>query len=246
MIVLADRNFSAQWLVNAIAATGADLLIRLKNDRRLPVCRRLADGSFISRIGPVEVRVVCCEITITTSTEHRREAYQVITTVLDPDCPAVEIINLYHQRWEIETGFLELKQTILDGRVLRARTPVGVHQEIYALLVASQALRIAITDATIVVPGTDPDRGSFTVALAAARDQLAAAANVMTDTVVDLVGAIGGQVLANLLPSRRARTTPRVVKRAISNYVANSAKGRHRGPSRKITISIDTRSPAGP
>ena len=52
-----------------------------------------------------------------------------------PRNPAIEIIRLYRERWEIETSFLELKSTILDGRVLRAKTPAGVDQEIYALLV---------------------------------------------------------------------------------------------------------------
>ncbi len=101
-----------------------------------------------------------------------------------------------------------------------------------------QALRIAISDATLANPDLDPDRGSFTVALNAARDQLVAAAGVIADTVIDLVGEIGRQVLGHLLPARRLRTNPRVVKRAISKYVASSKKGRHRGPSRKATINI--------
>jgi transposase IS4-like protein/DDE family transposase len=45
MIVLADRNFAAQALLTAIVDTGADLLVRVKIGRRLPVCRRLGDGS---------------------------------------------------------------------------------------------------------------------------------------------------------------------------------------------------------
>ena len=40
-------------------------------------------------------------------------------------------------------------------------------------------------------------------------------------------------------PARRPRTNPRVVKRAISNYAANTAQGRIRGPSRAITIEIN-------
>jgi hypothetical protein len=123
--------------------------------------------------------------------------------------------------------------------VLRARTPTGVNQEIYALLITYQALRIAISDATLARADLDPDRGSFTVALHAARDQLIAATAVTADTVVDLVGVIGQHVLDQLMPARRLRTNPRVVKRAISKYVASSAKGRHRGPSRKTTINID-------
>jgi Transposase DDE domain len=239
MIVLADRNFGYRPMITAIAETGADLLIRVKANRRLPVCRRCGDGSYLTRIGPVEARVLCCQITVATTAGQRSEPYQLVTTVTDPDCPAAELVGLYHQRWEIETAYLELKQTILGGRVLRARTPAGLDQEIYALLVAYQALRIAICDATIGRPDVDPDRGSFTVALHAARDQLTAAAGVITDTVADLAGVIGRQVLDNLLPDRRCRTSPRVVKRAISKHAAHTASGRIHGPSYQATISID-------
>jgi Transposase DDE domain len=114
-----------------------------------------------------------------------------VTTILDPDCPAADIVRLYHDRWEIETAFLELKSTILGGRVLRAKTPTGVDQEIYALLVTYQALRTAIFDATLGRPDVDPDRGSFSIALNTARDQLVQAAGVIADTVIDLVGVIG-------------------------------------------------------
>ena len=90
--------------------------------------------------------------------------------------PAAELIRLYHERWEIETAYLELKSTMLGGRVLRARTPAGIDQEIYALLVTYQILRTAIADATATMPGTDPDRASFTIAWQAARDQVIQAA----------------------------------------------------------------------
>ena len=239
MIVLADRNFAAADLIAAVAGTGADLLVRAKSGRRLPVCRRCADGSYLSRIGPVEVRVIRAEITIATPAGRRSQSYQLLTTVTEPNCPAAEIVGLYHQRWEIETAYLELKSTILGGRVLRARTPAGLEQEIYALLITYQAMRIAISDATLARPDVDPDRGSFTVALGAARDQLTAAAGVIDEAAGDLVGVIGQQVLDHLLPDRRIRTSPRVVKRAISNYVPKTTTGRIRGPSYQATISID-------
>ncbi|WP_433521595.1 hypothetical protein ACQPZ2_30385 [Nocardia pseudovaccinii] len=65
-----------------------------------------------------------------------------------------------------------------------------------------------------------PDRGSFTIALHSARDQLIYAAGIIADGAVDLAGAIGRAVLAAPLPARRARTSPRVVKRAISKHRA--------------------------
>jgi hypothetical protein len=237
MIILMDRNFASHRLVAAIAGTGADVLVRVKNGRRLPVCRRFADGSFLSRMGAAEVRVVVCEITIATDAGRRTGLYTLVTTVVDPAVHASELIRLYHDRWEVETAYLEIKSTILGGRVLRARTPDGVRQEIYALLCAYQVLRTAMADATGTRPGVDPDRASFTVALNTARSQLEKAANVIAGAVVDLVGTIGRHVLDNLMPDRRLRVNPRVVKRAISKYVAKGDIVR--APSYKATISID-------
>src|SRR5207253_10975066 len=90
MLLLGDRNFAAADLIADIAETGADLLIRVKAGRRLPVCRRCGDGSWISRLGRVEVRVIRCAITIATTEGRRSEVYQLITTLRDTDCPAAE------------------------------------------------------------------------------------------------------------------------------------------------------------
>jgi hypothetical protein len=219
MLLLADRNFAVAALIEQIDDTGADLLIRCKDGRRLPSIRALPDGSWLTRVGSVTVRVIDAEIVVRLG-EHgarRTGRYRLITTLTDHRrYRAEDIVTLYHQRWEIETSYLELKSTILGGRVLRAHTPTGIAQEVYALLVTYQALRIAIADA---VP-TTPDRGSFTVALHAARDQLVHAAGIIADTVIDLVGMIGRAVRNDLLPTRRTRVSPRVVKRAISKHRA--------------------------
>ena len=130
--------------------------------------------------GGVPVRVIDSEITIATSAGRATGGYRLITTLLDPArYPAARSVRLYHQRWEIETAYLELKSTILGGRVLRARTPAGVDQEVYALLVTYQVLRIAMADATAHQPRHHPDRASFTIALNTARDQLILAAGVI-------------------------------------------------------------------
>ena len=238
MIVLLDRNFAAGKLITQLAATKADVLVRCKNGRKLPVLARLADGSWLSALGGVKVRVVDAEITIATPAGRTTGHYRLATTLLDHHrYPALELVRLYHQRWEIETTYLELKSSILGGRVLRARTPQGIDQEVYALLACYQILRLAMADATNTQPAVDPDRASFTIALHAARDQLIQAAGVLATTTIDLVGKIGRQVLDNLLPDRRIRVAPRIVKRAISKYNA-------RGPninrtSYKATLSID-------
>lgn len=238
MILLADRNFGAKDLIADIAATGAEVLVRLKNSRRMPVLARYDDGSYLSMLGTLRVRVIEAEITIGTTAGRHTGTYRLATTLLDHrHHPAAELIQLYHQRWEIETAYLELKSSILGGRVLRARTPGGVEQEVYALLVTYQLLRTAMADATGARPEADPDRASFTTAVHAARDLVIQAADVIADTTIDLVGTIGRHVLAHLMPDRRLRVCPRIVKRAISKYQA-------RGPnidrtSYRATLSID-------
>ena len=202
MIVLADRNFGAGALAAQICQAQAEFLIRVRTGRgapKLPVLRRCRDGSYLSRFGGVPVRVIDAQITIATSAGRATGGYRLITTLPDPRrYPAGDLVTLYHQRWDIETAYLELKSTILGGRVLRARTPAGVDQEVYALLVTYQILRTAMADATSTRPGTDPDRASFTIALHAARDQLIQAAGVIAGTTIDLAGTIGRRVLANL------------------------------------------------
>jgi hypothetical protein len=244
MIVLADRNFAARALITSIRATGAHVLVRVRDDRRLPVLRYLPDGSALALMGQDTVRVITCQVTITTAAGHRTGTWRLLTTLLDHRrYPAIETARLYHERWEIETSYLEIKSVILRGRVLRARTPAGIEQEIWALLTTYQVLRTAMADAAASRPGTDPDRGSFTIALQAARDQVIQAAGILAGAVIDLTGVIGRQILAALMTARRTRTSTRVVKRAISKYVA---KGPVTRTTRKATITTTIIRPPNP
>jgi len=221
MLLLADRNFAVQKLIEKIAEARADLLIRVKAARKLPSIGRPADGTYLARLGAVTVRVIEAEICVRTSTGRATGHYRLVTTLTDPrEYPALSLMRLYHERWEVETCYAELKNTILGGRVLRARTPEGVEQELYALLTVYQLLRTVMTDATDSVPDTDPDRASFTVALQSCRDQLILAHAIIADEQVDLVGAIGRRVLQRLQPARRQRIKQRIVKRALSKYNA--------------------------
>lgn len=227
MLLLGDRNFATYRLFARIRQAGADFLIRAKTGHgamKLPAMTALADGSYLSAAGGVPVRVIEALVTVTTNAGARTGEYRLITTLLDPrEAPAKQLVRLYHERWEIETAYCELKSTILGGRVLRSRHPAGIEQEIWALLTAYQVLRTAIADALLHRPDIDPDRASFSIALSTARDQIVQTAGAIAKTTVDLIGRIGAAVLANLLPTRRTRTRPRVTKRAISKY---RAKGR--------------------
>jgi hypothetical protein len=110
MIVLADRNFDTASLIGELAATEAHVLVRVKSNRKLPVLARYADGSYLSTIGVTRVRVVECEITIATTAGRRTGLYRLATTLTDHRrYRASALITLYHERWEVETCYLELK-----------------------------------------------------------------------------------------------------------------------------------------
>lgn len=86
MVLLADRNFAAKNLLEQFAGTGADLLIRCKDDRRFRVLERLGDGTTIARLGGLRVRVIDAQITVDLGTTGRRRTgrYRLITTLTDP------------------------------------------------------------------------------------------------------------------------------------------------------------------
>ncbi|GAA3140482.1 IS4 family transposase [Streptomyces echinatus] len=246
VIVLLDRGFATNSFLTAVAGTDAAFLARLSAIRKPPVLARYNDGSFLSRFGAVEVRIIECEVTIATTAGRHTGLYRLATNLLDHHrYPAFDLARLYHERWEVESAYFEIKKTMLGRRVLRSRTWAGIAQEVYALLSAYQALRIAIADATGTVPGTDPDRASFSIALQAARDQTIQAAGVVADTAIDLAGAIGRAVLDHLMPARRLRVSPRAVKRPLSRYAHKSLKVDRR--TYRATLSIDIlQSPISP
>ncbi|MCG2622397.1 IS4 family transposase [Arthrobacter sp. I2-34] len=249
MLLLGDRNFATYRFFRDVTNSEADFLIRGKHGTgamKLPALKRLPDGSYLSAAAGTTVRVIDAAITVTTEAGTRTGDYRLITTILDPgEAPAQELVRLYHERWEIETSYCELKSTILGGRVLRGRHPAAVTQEVWALLACYQVLRTAMSDAVLARPGTDPDRLSFTVALHTARDQIVQAAGIITGTTVDLVGRIGAALLHDLMPARRTRTRPRVIKRAISKYRAKSPDADRRTYPATLTTKILTTIPDG-
>lgn len=234
MLLLGDRNFAVTTFAQQVAATGAHLLIRCKDRRRFTTVDVLPDGTRLARWGEVDVRVIDAQITIDygPGEQPRTSRYRLVTTLTDHRAyPALQIVELYHQRWEIETGFKEMKSTILHGRVLRARTPAGIAQEVYAVLIVHQALRTAIADTSLAVGDLAPDRLSFTIALTAARDSI----HSPTPAPTDLIGRIGHAVLDAILPQRRSRSCPRVVKRAISKHRAKGNIDRRHHNTRVTT-----------
>src|SRR3954467_321265 len=181
MLCLADRQFFGHALWQGAAATGADLLWRVKRDLRLPREARLTDGSYLTTIYPGEkdrrhrtagVRVRAVEYRLE-GVADAEPLYRLGTTVLDPAAaPAADLAALYHERWEIEGALAELKTHLRGARmVLRSRTPELVRQEFWGLLLAHFAVRGLMHEAALRA-GEDPDRLSFLHAVRVVRRKL--------------------------------------------------------------------------
>jgi len=183
MLCLADRGFFGFEMWKQAAATGADLLWRARKNIRLPCEKRLPDGSYLSRIYPsqqdqrrgrdgIVVRVIEYRLE---GVEGAEPLYRLVTTILDHElAPAAELAALYHERWEIETAFDELKTHLRGAHiVLRSKTPDLVRQEFYGLLMAHFAVRGLMHEAALRAD-KDPDKLSFLHAVRVVRRKMAA------------------------------------------------------------------------
>lgn len=116
---------------------------RVKANLKLPVETVLADGSYLStiyssadpqrRYGET-VRVI--DYTLAESATPVDNNYRLITNILDErQTGALGLAALYHEHWEIEGVFDEIK-THLRGAstILRSKKPGLVEQELWGLL----------------------------------------------------------------------------------------------------------------
>ena len=167
--------------------------------------------------------------------KYRRKGFRpstVLTSLLDAVAfPAAEVVGLYHQRWEIELGYDEIKTHLLERQEsIRSRTPEGVRQEIWGIALAYNLIRVEMARAAAEV-GVSPTRISFVAALSIIRHAL-----LMSATLPLAPGKIPARLLDMrrhlkllLLPERRSeRRNPRAVKIKMSNYKRKPPKGRGR------------------
>ena len=170
MLCLGDRNFFGYEMWNKARATGADLLWRVKTNLILPCIKRYDDGSYLSKIYPSEKhRRGDCDGVLVRVVEYKLKGvsdsesfYRLLTTILDPQqAPAVELAALYHDRWEIESAFDELKTHLRGAKiVLRSKRPDLVCQEFWGFMLAHFAVRGLMHEAAIK-EDIDPDELSF-------------------------------------------------------------------------------------
>jgi hypothetical protein len=152
----------------------------------------------------------------------------LLTSLLDPHkYPRKEIVALYHERWELEVGYDEVKTEMLDREeAIRSRTVETVNQEIWGLLLAYNLVRREM-EQIAAEAGVEPTRISFIMALHLLVDELHWLSNTSPGAIPRHLKKMRENVKRFILPRRRNRSAPREVKIKMSNY----PKKRPRSPS---------------
>jgi hypothetical protein len=235
-LLIWDRGFFSYELIRAACVRGAHLLARVKSDTVLRPIRRLADGSYLAKIYPSQadrrrdMRGLLVRVIEYTHDDPNRpgagERHRLITDLTNPaDLPAHEAPRVYHERWEEELAFDEIK-THLNARSvpIRSKTPAGVVQEIYGLMLAHYVVRRVMHDAAVVA-GQDPDRLSFIDSLRVLQCQLPESPHLATEMWYH---RLLREVRCQKLRPRRDRGYARVIKRKMSNWMKKRPE--HRNP----------------
>jgi hypothetical protein len=185
MLILADRNFYGYRLWKKASETGASLLWRTKTNLILPVEKRLPDNSFLSTVydskdrnncDPLRVRVVEYKLK-GENTPDKDNIYRILTNMFDyKQTPAKELAALYHERWEIESIFSEIKVSLKgNSTIIRSKIPDLVHQDIWGAVTIHFAVRQLMSQAAWQRK-IDPDKLSFMKAVHVLRRKLPQAA----------------------------------------------------------------------
>jgi len=248
MLLMWDRNFLSYANVALVQQREAHLLARIKKHMVFKPLRRFRDGSYLAKLyragwyrdhdqGGVLVRII--EYTFKDRNRPGAgEKHRLLTTLLHPSLdPAKTLIELYHQRWELELTIDELKTHQRERPVLRSETPAGVIQEIFGLLLGHYIVRVLMFEAA-KPHRIDPRRLSFTGTLKILRCRLPQCPK-SAKGLVKWYGMLLEEIAAERLPERRDRISPRVIKRKMSRWPKKRPKHRdYPQPTKKFRESI--------
>lgn len=257
MLLLWDRNFFSYELWRTLTQKKhVHILARVKCNLVLEPIEELADGSYLAKIyrnsydrhkdrNGIKVRVIKYSLDDPQRVGHG-EVHTLITTLLDAEeHPAVQLILLYHERWEEELTFDEQKthhDPIRPGKPtnLRSETPQGIVQEIYALLLGHYVTRALMAQAA-ATEKLDPDRLSFVGCLRILRCRLPECDSRTPQSWQQWYEAVLWEMSCERVdwqqtpsgPQRYNRINPRVIKRKMSNWKKKRPEHRNRPPLSK-------------
>jgi len=227
-VTILDRGFLSYALLHRLATSGRERhwLIRAKSNLTWRTRRRLGPHDQLVEIAPsrhtrrahpelpetLEVRAI----------RYQRRGFRpqtLLTSLLDPATyPAAEIAELYHERWELELGFDEIKTHALEREeTLRSRAPERVLQEVWGLAIAYNLVRLHMQHVAhgLSLP---PSRISFRHALLLLRGFWLTAWVTAPGNLPHRLEDLHQEIALLVLPPRRPRRYPRAVKIKMSSY----------------------------
>ena len=250
-LTILDRGFVSWKLAHDIQSHGHERhwLIRAKKNLKWTVLKKLGPGDVLVEIEPrpalrrqhpelpekMQARVV----------SYRVKGYRpqkLITSLVDARrFPREELAGIYHERWEIELGYDEVKTHMLErSESLRSKTPQGVRQEIAGILVGYNLVRQAMRKAASELK-VDPRRMSFRNALLSVRNFCVTAWLSSPGTLPKLLIGLESDLKLLVLPERRSeRRYARTVKIKMSNYRRNRRRGSAKQDRRSSAASASS------
>jgi hypothetical protein len=234
-LLLGDRLYGvAAFVAPARAActrVGSHFLLRASRSTKPRVRKRLPDGTRLIQIahrarqrpGQILEWFDLREIRVRVGRAgHRSHELRLWTSLVDPrTAPAIELAQLYAQRWEHELYFRELKCQVRRTDVLHSHTIGTAAQEIAALVLVSAVLA---AERRRAAGGQLPVlRVSFTKLLErCVRPMwlyLDLGHGVLTDHQVQQIMKRGyARMRRYVTPPRRARSCPRAVRQPIQAW----------------------------
>jgi hypothetical protein len=235
-LTIVDRGFLSARILIPLARDGANRhwLIRTKKNQRWRVLKRLGTGDAL-----VEMNVSSearkkdpslPKVWIARAINYQRKGFRaqtLLTSLRDPQAfPADEIATLYHERWELELGYDELKTEMLDREeAIRSKSPTAVTQELWGVFLAYNLVRLEM-ERVAKDAGVEPTRISFVAALRLICDEWLWCAVATPGAIPRHLRNLRAELKTLILPPRRPkRSYPRAVKIKMSNYARKRRKG---------------------
>jgi hypothetical protein len=229
-LVLLDRNYVQASVLVPLMTTGTERhwMTRAKSTTQFRRIRRLGAGDELVEFA-VSSEARRKNPALPTHFDARAIRYQrkgfrpqlLLTSLVDPErYPAAELRALYHERWEIELGFGEIKTDMLERlETIRSKSPTAVAQETWGLLIAYNLVRLEMKRIATEL-GVVPTRISFVAALRYFVEQWHWATRTTTPGAIpQRLSTMRNRLRRFLLPPRRSeRVFPRAVKIKMSNY----------------------------
>lgn len=233
-LTLFDKGFYSLGLLNQWKNTGIERhwLIPLKKGTQFEVVRKLSARDQIIRLkttpqarkkwdglpATIEARLVKRLI--------KGKSYSILTSMTDPlRYPVANIADLYAHRWEIELGFREMKQYMLRNLLtLRSKKPEMIKQELWGVLLSYNLIRFQMAKMAHSLKGVMPYQLSFNRASAYIIHELTILPFVSPGKIPKVVNSLLDMAEAFVLPERRERSYPRVVKVRPKRYAERKPK----------------------